>query len=57
MPWKSVQQARWGNSPAGRKALGAKGVKDWNDATPVGSLKGTKGSEEKKDSWIKRGQK
>ena len=48
MPWKSVQQARWGNSPAGKKALGASGVKEWNDATPKGSLADTKGSKEGK---------
>ena len=39
MPWKSKAQAAWGNSPAGAKALGAAGVKEWNAATPKGSLK------------------
>ncbi len=33
MPWKSGAQRRWGNSPAGHKALGAKGVHEWNEAT------------------------
>lgn len=33
MPWKSRQQEKWGNSPAGHKALGAKGVEEWNEAT------------------------
>ncbi len=47
MPWKSVAQARWGNSPSGKKALGAAGVKEWNAATPQGSLAGTKGSKKK----------
>lgn len=39
MPWKSKAQAAWGNSPAGKKTLGAAGVKEWNAATPKGSLK------------------
>ena len=39
MPWKSKKQAAWGNSPSGVKALGAKGVKEWNNATAKGSLK------------------
>jgi len=33
MPWVSDAQRRWGNSPAGRRALGASGVKEWNRAT------------------------
>ncbi len=33
MPWKSLKQERWGNSSAGKKALGAKGVREWNRAT------------------------
>jgi hypothetical protein len=44
MPWVSVAQARWGHSPAGRKALGKEGVKEWDAATKKGELKGTKGS-------------
>lgn len=44
MPWKSVQQARWGHSPAGKKALGTDTVKEFDEATPTGSLAGTKGS-------------
>jgi hypothetical protein len=39
MPWKSVQQARWGHSPSGVKALGGKAkVSEWDNATPKGSL-------------------
>jgi len=30
MPWKSKAQERWGNSPAGRKALVDAGVSEWN---------------------------
>ena len=34
MPWKSISQMRWGNSPAGIKALGGKkNVDEWNKAT------------------------
>jgi len=33
MPWKSIKQERWGNSPAGKQALGAAGVKEWNQAS------------------------
>lgn len=33
MPFKSKAQMRWGNSPAGRKALGTAGVAEWNSAT------------------------
>ena len=32
-PWVSQVQAAWGNSPAGKEALGSSGVKEWNDAT------------------------
>ena len=43
--WKSVAQARWGHSPAGKKALGGNaGVAEWDASTPEGSLAGTKGS-------------
>ena len=48
MPWVSTAQARWGHSPAGKKALGSKGVAEWDSATPKGSLTGTKGSK-----WVK----
>lgn len=34
MPAKSKSQLRWVNSPAGHKALGEEGVKEWNNATP-----------------------
>lgn len=34
MPWKSEAQRKWGNSPAGIKALGGKrNVAEWNKAT------------------------
>lgn len=39
MPWKSKAQAAWGHSASGVKALGAAGVKEWDKATPKGSLK------------------
>ena len=48
MPWNSVQQARWGHSPAGKRALGAAKVKEFDEATEKGSLKGTKGSKGRK---------
>lgn len=38
MPWKSDAQQKWGNSPAGRKALGDAGVAEWNSATKGKSL-------------------
>jgi hypothetical protein len=44
MPWKSVAQARWGHSAAGKKALGVAAIPEWDAATPKGSLSGTKGS-------------
>lgn len=33
MPWASDQQRKWGNSPAGHKALGDKAVDEFNNAT------------------------
>lgn len=33
MPAKSKAQLRWVNSPSGRKALGAAGVKEWDQAS------------------------
>ncbi len=33
MPWASKEQERWGNSPAGHKALGNKGVAEFNEAS------------------------
>jgi hypothetical protein len=33
MPWKSLAQERWGNSPSGQKALGKAGVDEWNKAS------------------------
>lgn len=38
MPFVSRAQQRWGNSPAGRRALGGQNaVDEWNSATPSGS--------------------
>jgi hypothetical protein len=33
VPFVSKAQERWGNSPAGKKALGKKGVEEWNAAS------------------------
>lgn len=49
-----MSQARWGHSPAGKKALGVKAIPEWDKATPKGSLSGTKGS---KMTWKKASQK
>ena len=38
MPWVSKAQERWGNSPAGHKALGDAGVDEWNQASKGMSL-------------------
>ncbi len=38
MPWDSVQQARWGHSATGLKALGAGKVAEYDAATKKGSL-------------------
>lgn len=38
MPWKSDAQRRWGNSPAGHKALGDAGVHEWNESTKGKSI-------------------
>lgn len=54
MPWKSAAQARWGHSPAGKKALGAKAIPEWDAATPKGSLEGTKGSKSSKGKGWKK---
>ena len=43
MPAESKVQLRWVNSPSGRKALGAAGVKEWDQAS-----KGLKLPERKK---------
>ena len=43
MPFVSRAQQRWGNSAAGRKALGGQAaVNEWNQATDEGSLPGRK---------------
>lgn len=31
-PWKTDKQRRWGNSPAGIKAMGKAKVEEFNDA-------------------------
>jgi hypothetical protein len=38
MPFVSKAQMRWGNSPAGHRALGDSGVKEWNAATKGKSI-------------------
>ena len=39
MPFTSKAQSRWGNSPAGLRALGGKDkVDEWNTSTDIGSL-------------------
>lgn len=39
MPFVSKAQDRWGNSPAGKKALGgADAVAEWNGSTNFGNL-------------------
>ena len=41
MPWVSDKQRRWGNSPAGAKAMGAAKVEEFNAATRGKKLKET----------------
>jgi len=39
MPFRSRAQSRWGNSPAGLRALGGKDkIDEWNASTDLGSL-------------------
>lgn len=39
MPFQSARQARWGNSPTGKKALGGQAaVEEWNQATDFSDL-------------------
>lgn len=39
MPFVSRQQQKWGNSPAGKKALGGQAaVNEWNSATKGKSI-------------------
>lgn len=33
MPWKSKKQAAWGNSEAGKEAMGEEAVDEFNDAS------------------------
>lgn len=33
MPYKSEQQRKWAHSPSGQKALGKKGVEEWDRAS------------------------
>lgn len=57
MPWLSKQQARWGHSPAGLKALGgAEKVSEWDKATtkPLPERK-TKTQSERSMDKLKRG--
>lgn len=39
MPWESKKQQRWGHSPAGKKELSKKEIKEFDDATDFDSLK------------------
>jgi hypothetical protein len=39
MPWQSRKQQRWGHSPAGKKELSKKEIKEFDDATDFDSLK------------------
>lgn len=39
MPWESKKQQRWGHSPAGKKELSEKEIKEFDDATNFDSLK------------------
>ena len=39
MPWESKKQQRWGHSPAGKKELSEKEIKEFDDATDFDSLK------------------
>lgn len=50
MPWASKKQARWGHSPAGKEALGTSGVKEFDAATPKGSLK--EAAKPKRKNWL-----
>jgi hypothetical protein len=52
MPFVSKAQQRWGNSPAGRKALGAAGVAEWNAATKGKKLPARKAPKKKNRSGI-----
>lgn len=49
MPWVSKRQERWGNSPAGHKALGDAGVEEWNQASKGESVPERKMKTEKVD--------
>lgn len=40
MPWKSAKQQRWGNSAAGKAALSAEKVNEFNQATNQTTLPG-----------------
>lgn len=50
MPFKSDAQRRWANSPAGKKALGAKKLKEFNDASAGMELPERKRVKTKKSS-------
>lgn len=53
MPWESKAQARWGHSPAGKKALGGESaVREWDAATVPGSLPERSGMADKPKKWI-----
>lgn len=52
MPARSLAQLRWVNSPAGHRALGEAGVREWNEATKGRSLPERIGDVKKKRNWI-----
>ena len=57
MPWQSEAQRRWGNSPAGHKALGDSGVDEWNGATKGKKLPERKHKKPSLEHRVKRGMK
>ena len=42
MPWETKKQERWGNSPTGRKKMGAATVAEFNQATKRMGFKKTR---------------
>lgn len=50
MPFVSRKQAAWGNSPAGRRALGD--VAEWNASTDFSSLPERSDVDKKPKHWI-----
>lgn len=44
MPWESLKQMAWGNSPTGRKKMGEASVEEFNAATKGKKLPKKKGA-------------